>query len=220
MKKLWIAMLLVFGLALGSASAESAFSVMPAPEPDPASDFGIDLNVNMETIDGYLGLEDCVYRDMRLPVDPYDYAAIGGNSLLTGMIEGFTLVPYPYLAPCLGMPEVLGKGYDGPTLFSVDENGNYIPNYAESSALLEQVFPKDKAIVLMCGAGGYAGMTKNLLVSLGWNEGMIFNAGGFWFYGGDRAVELLTEEEQQSGVLHFEGLDTIAFDFARLTPVG
>ena len=30
----------------------------------------------------------------------------------------------------------------------------------------------------MCGGGGYAGMTKNLLVSLGWDENKIYNTCG------------------------------------------
>ena len=29
----------------------------------------------------------------------------------------------------------------------------------------------------MCGGGGYAGMTKKLLVSLGWDENKIYNVG-------------------------------------------
>lgn len=220
MKKLFAALAVILCFAAVNAFAESAFEVLPAPEADPTSDFGVDLNVNMTTIDGYLGLSDAVYRDMRMTDDPFDYEAIGGNSLLTGMIEGFTLVPYPYLAPCTGMPEILGEGYNGPTLFSVDAEGAFVPNYEESMALLETLFPKDQAVILMCGAGGYAGMTKNLLVSLGWDAGMIFNAGGFWYYGGDCATELLTEEEQASGLLHFEGVDMVQFAFGRLTPAG
>lgn len=197
----------------------SAFEVLPAPEVDPSSDFGADLNVNMQTIDQYLGLADAVYRDMRMPVDPYDYAAIGGNSLLTGVIEGFAVVPYPYLAPCVDMPPELGEGYIGPTLFSMDENSRFVPNYEESLAVLERIFPKDQAILLMCGAGGYASMTKALLIDLGWNENLLFNVGGFWFYEGEHAVTLIAEEQQNDGAYFFEDLDFFDIDFARLTPV-
>jgi hypothetical protein len=35
----------------------------------------------------------------------------------------------------------------------LDENGNYIANYVESVEILEYLFPKDKYIFLMCGAG-------------------------------------------------------------------
>ena len=223
MKKVFAALFFIALCLCACAFAEeapSAFEVLPVPEVDANSDFGTDVNVNMLTIDQYLGLADCAYRDMRMLNDPFDYEAIGGNSLLTGMLEGFTLVPYPYLAPCADMPEALGEGYTGPTLFGMDDQGNYVANYEESVAIMETLFPKDQAIILMCGAGGYASMTKHLLVSLGWDEGMLFNAGGFWFYSGDRAVELLTEQEQASGVLHFDGVDMVQFDFDRLTPAG
>ena len=63
--------------------------------------------------------------------------------------------------------EEVGSPYSGKTLFYMDQNGEIKANYEESMAILEKLFPKDKYIFLMCGGGGYAGMTKNLLVSLG-----------------------------------------------------
>ena len=56
--------------------------------------------------------------------------------------------------------------------------------------ILEYLFPKDKNIFLMCGGGGYAGMTKNLLVALGWDTDKIYNVGGYWYYDGDNNVEV------------------------------
>ena len=199
-------------------SGSSAFDVLPAPEPNPESDFGIDVNVNMDTIDGYLGLSDAVYRDMRMLVDPYDYDAIGGSSIASATIEGFSLVPYPKLAPCLGMPEALGEGYAGPTLFSIGEDGAYTANYEESMAILERIFPKDAAILLMCGAGGYAGMTRNLLVGLGWDEGFIINAGGYWSYAGNHAVPI-AGDASGDGLYEFGGVDFFDIDFTHLTPI-
>lgn len=213
--------ILILGLLLcGAAWAEglSAFEVLPVPEPNPESPFGCDINVNMQTIDEYLGLEDAVYRDMRMAVDPYDYDAIGGSSIASGMIEGFTLVSFPKLAPCRDMPEALGQGYAGPTLFGIDENGRYVPNYEESMAILEAIFPKDQAIILMCGAGGYAGMTREMLVSLGWDGGMIINAGGFWEYTGEHAAQT-TLKEPVPGLEHFSALDFFDYDFTHLTPI-
>ena len=214
-----IAMTLVVVATLAAgALAESAFDVLPMPEVNPSSAFGTDLNVNMETIDDYLGLSDAAYRDMRMLVDPFDYDAIGGSSIASASIEGFTLVPYPKLAPCLNMPEELGEGYIGPTLFDIDEAGNYRPNYAESMDILERLFPKDQAILLMCGAGGYAGMTKSLLVGLGWDEGMIINVGGYWDYHGDRSVPVASEDSG-NGLYVFDGAPHVDFDFTHLTPL-
>ena len=55
-------------------------------------------------------------------------------------------------------------------------------------AFLEYYFPKDKNIFLMCGGAGYAGMMKNMLISLGWDENKIYNVGGYWYYEGENNV--------------------------------
>ena len=151
---------------------------------------GIDKNVNEETLDNYLGYEGIVYRDMRMLKDPGNYEAIGGDSYLSGFVKGFEVVPYPLLTEVKGLPEAVGDSYKGKTLFSVDKNGNYVANYKESMEYLEYYFPKDKVIFLMCGGGGYAGMTKNLLVSLGWDDNKIYDVGGYWFYNGKNNVEV------------------------------
>ena len=150
---------------------------------------GIDKNINEETIDKYLNRSDSVYRDMRMLKDPGNYEAIGGDSYLSGIIEGFEVIPYPYLTEVKGLPEEVGETYKGNTLFT-EENGKYKANYEESLEYLEYYFPKDKYIFLICGGGGYAGMTKNLLVSLGWDENKIYNVGGYWYYNGKHNIKI------------------------------
>ena len=149
---------------------------------------GIDKNINEANIDNYLGLENAVYRDMRMLKDPGNYEAIGGDSFLSGFVKGFEVVPYPLLTKVKGLPKEVGDSYTGKTLFTENEDGTYKANYKESLEYLEYYFPKDKIIFLMCGGGGYAGMTKNLLVSLGWDESKIYNVGGYWFYNGKNNV--------------------------------
>ena len=152
--------------------------------------FGIDKNINESTIDEYLGRSDSVYRDMRMLKDPGNYEAIGGDSYLSGFVQGFEVVPYPYLTNVTGLPEEVGETYTGATLFAQDESGNYVANYEESMEILETIFPKDKNIFLMCGGGGYAGMTKTMLVALGWDENKIYNVGAYWSYNGNNNVEV------------------------------
>ena len=152
--------------------------------------FGIDKNINESTIDEYLGRSDSVYRDMRMLKDPGNYEAIGGDSYLSGFVEGFEVVPLPYLTNVTGLPEDVGETYTGETLFTQDESGNYVANYEESMEILEAIFPKEKNIFLMCGGGGYAGMTKTMLVALGWDENKIYNVGAFWSYNGNNKVEV------------------------------
>lgn len=157
---------------------------------------GIDKNINESNIDDYLGRSDSVYRDMRMLIDPADYEAIGGDSYLSGFVKGFEVVSLPYLAPVEGLPEAVGDSYTGATLFSKKDD-TYVANYVESMDVLEALFPKDKNIFLMCGGGGYAGMTKNLLVSLGWDGDRIYNVGGYWSYSGKNNVEVKTEREDK-----------------------
>lgn len=164
------------------------------PKPEVSSgirgQFGIDKNINEETIDNYLDRTDSVYRDMRMLKDPGNYEAIGGDSYLSGFVRGFEVVPYPYLVNVTGLPEEVGSSYTGKTLFIQVSDGTYKANYEESLDILEYLFPKDKNIFLMCGGGGYAGMTKNLLVSLGWDKDKIYNVGGYWYYKGKNNVEV------------------------------
>ena len=145
---------------------------------------GIDKNINEKNIDKYLNREDSVYRDMRMLKDEANYEKIGGDSYLSGFVSGFEVIPFPYIVNVTGLPKEIGNTYSGKTLYTKKENGKYIANYKESQEILEYYFPKDKYIFLMCGGGGYAGMMKNMLVDLGWDEDMIYNVGGYWFYKG------------------------------------
>ena len=167
---------------------------------------GIDKNINEETIDNYLGRSDSVYRDMRMLKDPGNYEAIGGDSYLSGFVKGFEVVPYPYLTEVKGLPEAVGDSYKGKTLFK-EVDGKYVANYQESIEILEYFFPKDKNIFLMCGGGGYAGMTKNLLVSLGWDENKIYNVGGYWFYNGKNIVEVKSNDKYNFWKVTYHDID-------------
>ena len=194
MKKIFLIitiMLLSISLT-GCNNNENTLKELPIPEITEGirgEQFGIDKNINEETIDNYLNRSYSVYRDMRMLKDPGDYEAIGGDSYLSGFVKGFEVIPYPYLVNVTGLPEEVGETYDGDTLFT-EEDGKYTANYEESLEILEYYFPKDKNIFLMCGGGGYAGMTKNLLVSLGWDKNKIYNVGGYWYYEGKNNIEV------------------------------
>jgi hypothetical protein len=179
---------------------------------------GIDKNINEETIDKYLDRDDSVYRDMRMLKDPGNYESIGGDSYLSGFVKGFEVVPYPYLTKVKGLPESVGESYTGNTLFTEKEEGKYTPNYEESISILEYLFPKDKYIFLMCGGGGYAGMTKNLLVSLGWDANKIYNTGGYWYYKGKNDVKIKRVVDGQDKY-DFWKVNYHDIDFDTLTPV-
>lgn len=177
-----------------NSDASSALAVLPKPEKSEGvrGEFGIDANINEDTIDKYLNRSDTVYRDMRMLKDPGNYEAIGGDSYLSGFIEGFEIVPLPYLVNVSGLPSEVGDTYTGKTLFTQDKTGSYHANYVESLPIIEALFPKDKNIFLMCGGGGYAGMMKDMLVALGWDADRIYNVGGYWNYDGSHDIKVKT----------------------------
>ena len=197
----------------------SKTSELPKPELSEGlrGTFGIDKNINETTIDNYLSRSDSVYRDMRMLKDPGNYEAIGGDSYLSGFIKGFEVVPYPYIVNVTGLPEEVGKTYEGKTLFTL-KDGKYIANYNESLSILEYLFPKDKNIFLMCGAGGYAGSTKEMLVALGWDENKIYNIGGYWYYNGNNNVEVKRTTNNKT-YYDFYKINYHNIDFTNLTKV-
>ena len=198
-------------------SEVSKLKELPKPEitGGQRGELGIDKNINEATIDEYLNREDSVYRDMRMLEDPGNYEAIGGDRYLSGNVEGFEVIPLPYIIPVTGLPSEVGDTYTGTTLF-YNDNGTYVANYEESMDIIEKVFPKDKVIFLMCGGGGYAGMTKNFLVAMGWDENKIYNTGGYWYYKGDHNI---TVKKEVNGVVSYD-LDSVPYhniEFDKLT---
>ena len=224
-KKLFYVLLAILLLSLGLNiynlvnRKTSKTSELPKPELSEGlrGPFGIDKNINETTIDNYLNRSDSVYRDMRMLKDPGNYEAIGGDSYLSGFIKGFEVVPYPYIVNVTGLPEEVGKTYEGKTLFTL-KDGKYIANYNESLSILEYLFPKDKNIFLMCGAGGYAGSTKEMLVALGWDENKIYNIGGYWYYNGNNNVEVKRTTNNKT-YYDFYKINYHNIDFTNLTKV-
>lgn len=192
---------------------------LPIPEVSEGQrgELGIDKNINESTIDKYLNRSDAVYCDLRMLKDPGNYEAIGGDSYLSGFVDGFELVPYPYIVNVVGLPEAVGTTYDGPTLFHQHSNGAYTANYKESMAILEALFPKDKVLFLMCGGGGYSGMMKNMLVTLGWDETRIYDVGGYWYYEGDNNVPVKRTKSDGTVEYDFYKVPVHEIDFGKLT---
>lgn len=173
---------------------EAELVELPPSEPDPDSDFGVDKNINMDTIDVWLEREDVAYRDVRMLIDPADYGQIGGDPKLSSTIKGFKIVPYPYIGTLKKLP--VEGAYTGNTLFDIVWNEDRTikelsEQYAESMLILKDLFPQDKAIFLMCGGGGYSAMCKSLLIHLGWDGAKLYNIGAQWFYEGSNPVEFI-----------------------------
>ena len=181
--------------------------------------YDIDKNINEKTIDNYLGRKDTVYRDVRMLIDSATWENKGGERELTGFVEGFEVVPYAYLTefPKEYVDQKKSENvtglYKGKTLFRL-EDGKYVANYKESMEILEYIFPKDKIIFIMCGAGGYANFTKQMLVSLGWDKSKIYNVGGYWNYEGKNAISTKIDGSDKCD---FSKVSYHNIDFDRLT---
>ena len=223
-KYVWQSIVLLLGLTVGGfvlgryAFPNKELASLPKPELSEGQrgELGIDKNVNESTIDKYLGRSDAIYRDMRMLKDPGNYEAIGGDAYLSGFVKGFEVVPLPYLVNVSGLPAEVGDTYTGKTLFT-EKGGKYTANYEESLSILEALFPKDKIIFLMCGGGGYAGMTKAMLVALGWDGSKIYDAGGYWFYEGENNVEVKRTRADGTVVYDFYKVAYHDIDFNTLT---
>ena len=207
---------LIGGLALGTFLTQRSNVLPELPKPELSEgqrgQLGIDKNINESTIDKYLYRDDSVYYDVRMLEDPANYEEIGGDRYLSGLVDGFEVVSYPYLVNVEGLPEAVGSTYTGKTLFT-QKDGKYTANYKESQKILEDLFPKDKNIFLMCGGGGYSGMTKNMLTSLGWNGDKIYVVGGYWYYEGEHDVKI----KQDDGSYAFWKIAYHDIDFDKLT---
>ncbi|MBR5046050.1 hypothetical protein IKX73_00225 [Candidatus Saccharibacteria bacterium] len=215
-------LLIVIAFFLGRfAFGGSTSKLISLPKPEVSEgergNLGIDKNVNESTIDKYLGRSDAVYRDLRMLIDPGNYGAIGGDSYLSGFVNGFEVAPLPYIVNVTGLPDVVGDTYTGKTLFTDEGDGNYKMNYLESMEILEALFPKDKIIFLMCGGGGYAGMMKKMLVALGWDENKIYNVGGYWYYAGNNNVYVKEVLPDGSAKYNFYKVPYHMIEFDNLT---
>ena len=197
---------------------------LPAPEISEGlrGQFGIDKNINETTIDEYLNRTDTVYRDVRMLVDTVAWEKQGGDKYLSGYVRGFEVIPAPYLASNTESDIAQKKKdgitglYHGKTLFKLNDDGTYNANYKESMDILETIFPKDKNIFIMCGAGGYAGQVKGMLVALGWDENKVRNVGGYWYYEGKNNIQV---KETVNGKDHynFSKVPYYNIDFSSLT---
>ncbi len=219
---------LVIGVILGSfvmclIYEKNTLAPLPAQEKSEGLRglYDIDKNINEKTIDNYLNRPDVVYRDVRMLEDTATWENKGGERDLTGYVRGFEVIPYAYLTEFpqeyveQKKSENVSGLYKGKTLFRL-EDGKYVANYKESMEILETIFPKDKYIFLMCGAGGYANFTKQMLVALGWDKEKIYNVGGYWNYEGENTISTKIEG---SNKCDFSTVPYYNIDFSRLTEV-
>lgn len=220
---------LMLGLLISYLYVNTRFNLeskLPKPELSEGlrGQYGIDKNINEKTIDNYLNRTDTVYRDVRMLEDTASWENKGGERNLSGYIKGFQVIPSPFLANYTDdyieqkKKENVSGLYQGDTLFKLDNDGNYTPNYQESMDILESIFPKDKNIFIMCGAGGYAGQVKRMLVKLGWDENLVRDIGGYWYYEGENSIQVKKTVDGEE-FYDFSKVPYYDIDFTSLTRI-
>lgn len=94
MKKIKLIILTTLMLFMCACTNQTELSKLPKPELSEGirgEQFGIDKNINEETIDNYLNRNDSVYRDMRMLKDPGNYEAIGGILIFLDLLKDLKL---------------------------------------------------------------------------------------------------------------------------------
>ena len=194
------------------------YEPLPPSTPTPDASFGFDVNVSSATIDKYLDNPDVVFYDTRPMFDTLETEPYGFRKEMEFTIDGFRVVPYCLLGTVADIG-IEGR-YTGPSLFEVtwDETmqiSSARPLYRESMMVLEDLFPKDRPLVMGCSGGGYAYMAKKLLAYFGWDESLLYNMGAIATYPGSRRIEVLEDSDGVEKWLTWR-LDAPQIDFSRL----
>ena len=211
--------------AMGFFDEMDEFAELPLAEPDPENKFEVDKNVNVETIDDYLGIPGVTYLDMRMIDDTAKWCDVGGDAKLSFMVKGFKIVPWPLIGTLDKLP--VGGAYTEKSLFTITWNEesefevlDVKPNYEESMMILEDLFPRDQPILFMCGGGGYSQMARKFLLFMGWDIDLLYNTGGGWKYAGPNRIDLIEEVDDDVFKYYLWRADHVMLNFDQLTPIG
>ena len=159
--------LMVLGVAGGCSCGKDKDPEVKLPEARldtcEANDYSAACStITADNFDKYAERDDVMYVDLRNATD-YNKAHL----------QNFEMVQF--------FAHLYGTGDQ---LF-IQSNGadNYLPRYAESVALLEEMFPKNKTIFFMCQSGGRVVHMMKIMEMNGWDMSKIYNIGGMNQYG-------------------------------------
>lgn len=181
---------------------------LPA-KPKPESMLMSESPIKPDNIDNYLFIENTVYIDLRSPEAFYK----------EGHIAGFTNIPfYGYIADFPNSDKALFSLTRKGGLY-LGDTGSFEANYKEAADILNDIFPKHKAIVAISTAGVESCYFLNLLVQSGYNPEKLYNAGSFTTgMGSDPAYRMLPDVKYL--VDGIELYDTaINYSFQNLTKI-
>ena len=128
-------------------------------------------SVNHENLINYLGRDDVVYIDLREANTNETESGYSESNYMGMHLKGFKNIEF--------VSYIQGNKNQ---LFYVAPDKSLAPRYTTSLEILEELFPKDKAIFLMCESGNKARSVMKLLAQYGWDMNKIYNVGASYNY--------------------------------------
>lgn len=151
-------------------------------------------SINSENLLDFLNRPDTVYIDLR------DY-----KDTQSKHFRNFEQIPF------FGLIYAKEPTADSVQLFSGDTKAP-VAHYEESVQLIEELFPRDKNIFLVCQSGGRVGMMMDILKALGYDMSRVYNIGGMAHYVDAKYNEMLVDtlELKVENAYSVEGLTKLA----------
>ena len=149
-------------------------------------------NTHAKPVSDYLNHENVRFFDLRDVKEGYG----------VGHVQGFESVSY--------FNTIVGT--TGQLFTKVGDE--FVANYEESEAVINNIFPKDATLFVMCQVGGRVQPFLTLLDQLGYDMSKVYNVGGW-------NQLIATGVENYGGYKVSKGIaaSAVTYDFSSLTPV-
>ena len=204
MKKILMLCLLfsLFGCSAAPQTETPAGTITDLPaKSEPLTNMATVSPIKADNLDNYLFREDCVYIDTRDPNLFYS----------EGHVAGFINIPfYGYITDFRYNPDTLfsmEQIRNEDQIIHIGDIGSFSPNYEESEALIRDLFPEDKNIMVISTAGVESVYLLNLLEQLGYDPHRLYNVGSYT-NGMGEDIAYMTYEEAKYRVDKIEFYDT------------
>jgi rhodanese-related sulfurtransferase len=136
-----------------------------------------------------LGRDDVVYIDLREANTNERDDGYADNNYMGVHLKGFKNIEF--------VSYIQGNKNQ---LFYVAPDKSLAPRYTTSLEILEELFPKDKAIFLMCDSGNKARSVMKLLAQYGWDMSKVYNVGAIANYGNSNYLLISTGAQKNDDI--------------------
>jgi rhodanese-related sulfurtransferase len=145
--------------------------------------------INKDNLYNYLGREDVVYIDLRESNTNETESGYSESNYMGMHLKGFKNIEF--------VSYIQGNKNQ---LFYVAPDKSLGPSYTTALEILEELFPKDKAIFLMCDSGNKARSVMKLLAQYGWDMSKVYNVGAIANYGNSNYLLISTGAQKNDDI--------------------